>query len=239
MNRSLPLVAKEKLGCKLPEKLRNEIYGVFRIRKDKKADPLLNKWLRLVLKERVSSNRKDIHSDYEASVSNALILIYLMGNGVKAQELMTAKFASRDSSLKKYSDAVSGAITFLRHSENARGFEFAVLGVIPERKERVIERLLCEDFDILKDHLPSPFEGSNISIIADHYAQEFPWGKYRDVYDQAQNCFEDGDLETCIASLETLVEGSLIRIPVAEELLLRARRKLAEHQELRAVIGKI
>ena len=76
MSRSLASVAKEKLGRELPEMLRNELNSVFRVRKDKKSDPALKKWLGLVLRERVGSNRKDVQAEYEASVSN-LSLIHI------------------------------------------------------------------------------------------------------------------------------------------------------------------
>ncbi|WP_290518959.1 hypothetical protein [Alcanivorax sp.] len=239
MSRSLASVAKEKLGRELPEMLRNELNSVFRVRKDKKSDPALKKWLGLVLRERVGSNRKDVQAEYEASVSNALILIYLLGNGVKSREFITAKHALSRSPSSTFPSLINESVDAIRESSKARGLEFAVLGVIPEKHERIIERLLYDDFDILKDHLPSPFEGEGLSIIAAHYDQSIPWSEYREVYDQAEESFRDGDLLRCIASLEQLKKESTVRIPVTERLLDQARARLAEHEELRGVLGKI
>ncbi len=239
MNRSLGSVARDKLGQDLPEKLRNEINSVFRVRKDKKSGPELKKWLGLVLRERFNSNRKDIQAGYEASVSNALILIYLLGNGVKSQVLITAKYALSRSPSKIFPSLVDKSVDVIRESSKLRGFEFAVLGVVPEKHERIIERLLHDDFDILRDHLPSPFEGEGLSVIAAHYDQSIPWSEYREVYDKAEKSFQDGDLLRCISSLEKLIEESIVRIPVAERLLDRARAKHAEHEELRGVLGRI
>lgn len=239
MSRSLASVAKEKLGRELPEKLRNEINSVFRVRREKKSDPELKKWLGLVLRERVGSNRKDVQAGYEASVSNALILIYLLGNGVKSQTLITVKYALVRSQSRTGSNLLHDSIEAIRESSQARGFEFAVLGVVPEKHERIIERLLHNDFDILKDHLPSPFEEEGLSIIAAHYDQSIPWSEYREVYDQAEESFRAGDLLRCISSLEQLMKESIVRIPVAERLLDRARARHAEHEELRGVLGKI
>lgn len=239
MSRSLASVARDKLGRDLPETLRNEINSVFRVRKEKKSDPELKKWLGLVLRERVGSNRRDVQAGYEASVSNVLILIYLLGNGVKSQTLITAKHALSRSPSRPLSSSVNKSVDAIRKSSKDRCFEFAVLGVVPEKHEQIIERLLYDDFDILKDHLPSPFEGEGLSIIAAHYDQSIPWSEYREVYDQAEESFRDGDLLRCIASLEQLKKESTVRIPVAERLLDQARARLAEHEELRGVLGKI
>jgi len=239
MSRSLASVARDKLGQDLPETLRNEINSVFRVRKDKKSDPALKKWLGLVLRERVGSTRKDVQAEYEASVSNALILIYLLGNGVRSQALITAKYGLSRSPSKTLSGLVDKSVDAIRESSQARGFEFAVLGVVPEKHEQIIERLLYDDFDILKDHLPSPFEGEGISVIAAHYGQSIPWSEYREVYDQAEESFRDGDLLRCISSLEKLIKESAVRIPVAERLLDQACDRRDEHEELRGVMGKI
>ncbi|ERP88048.1 hypothetical protein Q670_16275 [Alcanivorax sp. P2S70] len=239
MNRSLAYVAKEKLGRELPEILRNELNSVFRVRKDKKSDPALNKWLGLVLKERVGSKRKDVQAEYEASVSNALVLIYLLGSGVKSQTLITGKYALSRSPSRPLSSLVNDSVDAIRESSKERCFEFAVLGVVPEKHEQIVERLLYEDFDILKDHLPSPFEGEGLSVIAAHYDQSIPWFEYREVYDLAEESFRDGDLLRCISSLEQLIKESIVRIPVAERLLVQAHDRRTEHEELRGVLGKI
>jgi len=239
MSRSLASVAKDKLGRDIPETLRNEINSVFRVRKEKKSDPELKKWLGLVLRERVGSNRKDVQAGYEASVSNALVLIYLLGSGVRSRQLITAKHALSRFPSKNYLSLVNKSIDAIRESSKARGFEFAVLSVIPEKHEKIIENLLYNDFDILKDYLPSPFEGEGLSVIAAHYDQTIPWSEYREVYDQAEDSFRAGDLLRCISSLEQLIKESIVRIPVAERLLDQARARLAEYEELRGVLGKI
>ncbi|MZR62900.1 hypothetical protein [Alcanivorax sp. DP30] len=239
MNRSLASVARDKLGRDIPETLRNEINSVFRARKEKKSDPELKKWLGLVLRERVGSNRKDVQAGYEASVSNALVLIYLLGSGVKSRQFITAKHALSRFSSRIFSNLIDESVSAIRESSKARGFEFAVLGVVPEKHEKIIEHLLYDDFDILRDHLPSPFEGEGLSVIAAHYDQSIPWSEYREVYDQAEDLFHAGDLLRCISSLEQLIKESIVRIPVAERLLDQARSRRAEHEELRTILGKI
>ena len=242
MSRSIANVGEQKLGDKLPEKLRTELYAVFRRRSDRNTDSFEKKWIgEVVTRTSGGLGRPHIYviEGCEAAVSNALILIYLLGTGVKARNMITAVVGSNAGISKKYKKSRGDFIAEVQQAENFRGFEFAVLGVVLEKKAKIVEKLLSDDFDILRDHLPSPFEGSGLSLIARHFGKSVPWIEYRERYEQAQALFEDRDLCGCIKVLEQLLEDAAVRIPIAGDLLRNARLRLKEHEDLAAIIGRI
>lgn len=243
MSRSLDAIAKKQLfPTQYPNNLRNVLHGVFRDPARGSKEIGARKWLRIV-KNVVSAGperaRWEVVVGYDAVVSNALILIYLLNSGPETKKLISALVIDEERREGNDSCQIKRCLGLIASFRESRYLEYAVLGVIPERIDRIVESLLDPSFDVLKNFLSSPFEGEGLSIIGRHYGQSIPWFEYRASYEEAVRNFERGELDACVAVLETLIADSVVRIPIAESLLKQAKSKLVEHKELRAILGKI
>lgn len=233
-------IARRSLGHELPGLLRNRLNTIFLKSSDKK--PL--KWQSKVLFEHgngANKKMKGVRQGYEASVYNAIVLFYYLNDPAYVRSVI-AQFSGLDGALFSH-DSREKALSELRSQlecqNKSRYLEYIVLGVIPERISAVIESLSNREFNILKQLLPCPFEDGTLEPIALHLGLSIDWRDYKERIDRVEECWQGGALPEALSLVESLIDQSVIRIPLAEKMRNDIRSKLHEHYELKTFLQDI